>query len=200
MRHRVAGRALSRTSSHRRALRRNQAASLFQHGAIRTTEAKAKELRRFAEKLITIAKKGTLHARRRVISLLQDREMVFVKAGGQNPSEDIEYTGQTVVQKLFTEIAPKYANRPGGYTRIIRLADRRIGDAGQQVLLQLVEESIEEHETAVAGKRKARAAKRHDAIEAAVPTAKEAPAEEVVEEAPVEETEVEATEEAPKEA
>ena len=200
MRHRVAGRALSRTSSHRRALRRNQAASLFQHGAIRTTEAKAKELRRFAEKLITIAKKGTLHARRRVISLLQDREMVFVKAGGQNPSEDIEYTGQTVVQKLFTEIAPKYANRPGGYTRIIRLADRRIGDAGQQVLLQLVEESIEEHETAVAGKRKARAAKRHDAIEAAVPTTKEAPAEEVVEEAPVEETEVEATEEETKEA
>jgi large subunit ribosomal protein L17 len=200
MRHRVAGRALSRTSSHRRALRRNQAASLFQHGAIRTTEAKAKELRRFAEKLITIAKKGTLHARRRVISLLQDREMVFVKAGGQNPSEDIEYTGQTVVQKLFDEIAPKYADRPGGYTRIIRLADRRIGDAGQQVLLQLVEESLEEHETAVAGKRKARAAKRHDAIEAAVPAAAEAPAEEPVEEAPVEEAEVEATEEAPKEA
>jgi large subunit ribosomal protein L17 len=200
MRHRVAGRALSRTSSHRRALRRNQAASLFQHGAIRTTEAKAKELRRFAEKLITIAKKGTLHARRRVISLLQDREMVFVKAGGQNPSEDIEYTGQTVVQKLFDEIAPKYADRPGGYTRIIRLADRRIGDAGQQVLLQLVEESLEEHETAVAGKRKARAAKRHDAIEAAVPAAAEAPAEEPVEEAPVEEAEVETTEEAPKEA
>jgi large subunit ribosomal protein L17 len=199
MRHRVAGRALSRTSSHRRALRRNQAASLFQHGAIRTTEAKAKELRRFAEKLITIAKKGTLHARRRVISLLPDHEMVFVKAGGQNPSEDIEYTGQTVVQKLFDEIAPKYADRPGGYTRIIRLADRRIGDAGQQVLLQLVEESLAEHETAVAGKRKARATKRHDAIEAAVPSAKEAPAEEPVE-APVEETEVEATEEAPKEA
>jgi len=131
MRHSNAGRQLSRNSAHRKALRRNMAASLVQHGAIRTTGPKAKELRRFAERLITIAREGTLHARRRVISLLRDRAMT---------DNDGEFLDKTVVQKLFDEIAPKYVDRPGGYTRIIRLAERRIGDAGEQVLLQLVEE------------------------------------------------------------
>jgi len=150
-------------------MRRNQAASLFQHGAIRTTEAKAKELRRFVEKIITTAKQGTLHARRRVIAELGRNRRVF--------DENQEPTDQTVLQKLFDEIAPRYADRPGGYTRIIRLAERRIGDAGRQVLLQLVEEtpSGASGEAQGASRRRRRAAKRHEA--AAETPAPEAPAE-----------------------
>jgi large subunit ribosomal protein L17 len=134
MRHRVFGKQLSRDTEHRRALRRNQAASLFEHGAIRTTEIKAKELRPFVEKLITMARKNTLAARRHVVSLLRDRAMV----DKEDPDQLAELS---VVQKLFSEIAPRYANRPGGYTRIIHIADRRIGDAGRQCVLQLVEEA-----------------------------------------------------------
>lgn len=153
MRHRVSGKHLGRTPSHRVALRRNLAASLFEHGAIRTTEAKAKDVRRFVEKLITIARRGDLHARRLVISRLQDRKIV--DSEGQEAD-------QTIVQKLFDEIAPRYRNRAGGYTRIIRLPDRRIGDAGRQVLLQLVEDQAAEgsgqrHGTS---RRRAQAAKR----------------------------------------
>ena len=161
MRHRVDGKKLNRTSSHRRAMWRNMASSLIQHGAIRTTEAKAKQLRRLVEKLITTAKEGTLHARRRVIADLMDVEMF---------NDDGESLEQTVVQKLFSEIAPRYADRPGGYTRIIHLAERRIGDAGQQVILQLVEETAGEGDSKAAGssKRKARAAKLYDAAEAVV--------------------------------
>ena len=178
MRHRVDGKKLNRTTSHRRAMWRNMASSLIQHGAIRTTEAKAKQLRRLVEKLITTAKEGTLHARRRVIADLMDVEMF---------NDDGESLEQTVVQKLFSEIAPRYADRPGGYTRIIHLAERRIGDAGRQVILQLVEETAGEGDNAAAGssKRKARAAKRHDAAEAvAIKTAPVAGA--AAEEAPVE--------------
>jgi len=131
MRHRVFGKQLSRNTAHRRALRRIMAASLFEHGTIRTTTVKAKEIRPFVEKLITLARQGTLAARRRVISILQDRDIVDAKG---------ELADKTVVQKLMSEIAPRYADRPGGYTRIIRLADRRIGDGGEQVLLQLVEQ------------------------------------------------------------
>jgi len=133
-------------------MRRNLAASLFEHGAVRTTEPKAKDVRRFVEKLITIARKGDLHARRLVISRLQDRRIC--DADGQD-------VGQTVVQKLFDDIAPRYADRPGGYTRIIRLSDRRIGDSGVQVLLQLVEEESAERSGGKPGstKRRARAAK-----------------------------------------
>jgi len=156
MRHRLAGKELSRTSSHRKALRRNLAASLFEHGAIRTTETKAKELRPFVARLITLARKGTLHARRQVIALLQDR--AIVNADGDQET--------TVVRKLFDEIAPRYAQRPGGYTRIIRLSDRRIGDAGQQVLLQLVEEQTPPGEEGAAksvSRRRRRAKKRLEA-------------------------------------
>ena len=157
MRHRVSGRHLGRSPSHRRAMRRNMAASLLEHGAIRTTVIKAKELRRFVEKLITAAKADTLHARRRVIAELQDR---LIEGG------DGEQAGQTVVQKLFDEIAPRYADRNGGYTRIIRLPDRRIGDAGKQVLLQLVEEtSARETAEPGQGSRRRRAAEKR--IEAA---------------------------------
>jgi large subunit ribosomal protein L17 len=134
MRHRNAGKQLSRNTSHRKALRRNMAASLFEHGAVRTTEVKAKELRPFVEHLITVARRGTLEARRQVIAEMQDRFM----ADKEHEGELLE---KTVVQKLFDEIAPRYVDRPGGYTRIIRLSERRIGDAGNQVLLQLVEET-----------------------------------------------------------
>jgi len=145
MRHRMFGKQLSRNTAHRKALRRNMAASLFEHEAIRTTQVKAKELRRFVERLITIARRNTLHARRRVIALLQDRGMA---------DEDGELKDQTVIQKLFSEIAPRYANRPGGYTRIIHLAERRIGDAGKQVLLQLVEAAKPAAETGGSRRRR----------------------------------------------
>jgi len=152
MRHRSATKHLGRSSSHRRAMRRNMAASLIQHEAVRTTEPQAKHMRRFVERLITLAKKGTLHARRRVIAELSNVPMV---------DQEGEPTGQTVVQKLFDEIAPRYADRPGGYTRIIRLAERRIGDAGSQVLLQLVEEtSAAATEKETTSRRKKRATKR----------------------------------------
>ena len=131
MRHRMRGRQLSRDTEHRKALRRNMAQSLFEHGKIRTTLPKAKELVPFVEKLITIAKDPTLHHRRRVIALMQDRRLT---------DSEQEFTGQSVVQKLFDEIAPKFAERNGGYTRIIKLADYRIGDGGDIVLIQLLTE------------------------------------------------------------
>jgi large subunit ribosomal protein L17 len=134
------------------------AASLIQHGAIRTTATKAKELRGFVERLITIARRNTLHARRQVIAALQDRYMT---------DDEGEFLDQTVVQKLFSEVAPKYASRPGGYTRIIHLSDRRIGDAGRQVLLQLVEETKPQAEKAAGvSRRRRRADRRRQAAEA----------------------------------
>ncbi len=157
------------------------AASLIEHGAIRTTEAKAKELRRFVERLITTAKKGTLHARRRAIQLLQVRHAV---------NDDRDYTerwnkksqrGKTIIDVLFDEIAPRFANRPGGYTRIIRLSERRIGDGGVQVVLQLVEEvgaSADGEEKAGGGRRKRRAAKRRKAagvVQAETPAENDTP-------------------------
>ena len=117
MRHRNKGRKLSRTASHREALLRNLAISLFRHGRIETTTAKAKELRPFAEKLITLAKRGDLHARRQALSQL-----------GQDSS---------IVHKLFEEVAPRYAGRSGGYTRILKLGPRR-SDATEMVYIELV--------------------------------------------------------------
>ncbi|UCG56217.1 MAG: 50S ribosomal protein L17 [Phycisphaerales bacterium] len=131
MRHRVAGRRLSRTSEHRLAMRRNLVASLIEHETISTTIEKAKEVRPLAEKLITIAKKGTLAARRQAIALLGNREIV--------DHEDGKTVAKgTIIGKLFSDIGPRYLDRPGGYTRIIRLSMRRLGDNGQLVLLQLV--------------------------------------------------------------
>jgi len=136
MRHRVAGRQLNRTSEHRLAMRRNLAASLFEHETISTTIEKAKEVRGFAEKLITLAKKGNLAARRRAIQLLNNRA-IYKEEDGQ-----VVKAG-TVVGKLFSEIGPRYLDRKGGYTRIIKLDKRRLGDNGQLVLLQLVEQGKE---------------------------------------------------------
>ena len=118
MRHRAKGRQLSRTSSHRRALLNNMAASLFEHGRVVTTEAKAKELRPFAEKLITLARRGDLHARRLVERRIKDRE---------------------TLGKLFSEIGPRFAARPGGYTRILKLGHRP-GDGADIARIELLSE------------------------------------------------------------
>lgn len=151
--HMIRGRQLSRDTEHRKALRRNLVQSLFEHGQVRTTMPKAKEVRGMAEKLITLARKNTLLARRRVISALNDRRLV---------DENQEFTGQSVVQKLFSEIAPKFATRNGGYTRIIKLPEHRVGDAGDLVLLQLLLEENKPTGTIrkSAGLRKKRSEKR----------------------------------------
>ena len=116
MRHRVAGRKLGRTTAHRTAMLRNLSTSLFAHGRIKTTLHKAKELRPFAEKLVTLAKRDSLHARRLVMRHIHDR---------------------SVVAKLFDDLSPRYATRPGGYTRIIKLGPRR-GDNAEMALIELV--------------------------------------------------------------
>lgn len=138
---------MSRTSEHRLAMRRNMVASLFEHETISTTIQKAKEVKPFAEKLITLAKSGTLAARRQAIAMLGNRDIVSDEDG------NVVKKG-TVVGKLFSEIGPRYLDRRGGYTRIIRLPMKRLGDNGQLVLLQLVgeEEGSEKHARKPAGK------------------------------------------------
>ena len=118
MRHNAKGRQLSRTATHRRAMLNNMAASLFSHGGVTTTEAKAKELRPFAEKLITLARRGDLHSRRLVERKIKDRE---------------------ITHKLFTEIGPRFAARPGGYTRILKLG-HRVGDGADVAKIELLPE------------------------------------------------------------
>ncbi|HVZ48218.1 MAG TPA: 50S ribosomal protein L17 [Gemmatimonadaceae bacterium] len=117
MRHRKAGRSLRRTSEQRLALLRNLATSLIESGGIETTEAKAKELRPFVEKLITKAKTGTLHARRLAVRHVQKR---------------------AAADKLFQELGPKYATRKGGYTRIVKVGHRK-GDAAEMARIELIE-------------------------------------------------------------
>lgn len=117
MRHRIRGRQLSRPTDHRVALFRNLTADILRHGKIKTTEAKAKEARIFTEKMITLGKRGDLHARRQAIAFLRD---------------------VAVVDKLFHELAPRFAARPGGYTRIIHIGNR-FGDAAPIVEIGLVE-------------------------------------------------------------
>jgi len=130
-------------------MRRNLVSSLFEHGTISTTVEKAKEVKPFAEKLITLAKKGTLAARRRAISMLNNRAIYKEEDG------EMVRSG-TVVGKLFSELGPRYLDRPGGYTRIIRLSKRRLGDNGKLGLLQHVEAQQAEasHAGGKAGKAK----------------------------------------------
>ncbi|MBI1926310.1 50S ribosomal protein L17 [Candidatus Poribacteria bacterium] len=116
MRHRKSGRKLGRTSSHRKALFSNQATVLFEHEQIRTTLPKCLELRRVVEKLITLAKRSDLHARRQAAQMIHDH---------------------IVLQKLFNDIGPRYEGRNGGYTRIIR-GELRRGDGAQMAYIQLV--------------------------------------------------------------
>lgn len=124
MRHRVAGRILGRSSAHRRALRRNMISQLFTHGQIETTEAKARAIRPAAEKLITLAKRG-LH--KDVAGQVHARRLAAARLNGKD-----------VISKLFDEIAPKYEERPGGYTRMIKIGRRR-GDNAEMALVELVE-------------------------------------------------------------
>ncbi len=159
MRHRVAGRRLSRTREHRLAMRRNLVAQLFQHETVSTTIEKAKEVKAFAEKLITLAKKGTLSARRRAIVLLGNRDIIDYEDGKAVKKG-------TIIGKLFSELGPRYLDRPGGYTRIIRLSLRRLGDNGRLVLLQLVgKDEGSKKETRAAAKKRSRK-KAKEAVEA----------------------------------
>ena len=140
------------------------AIALIQHGAIRTTTAKAKELKGFVERLITMARKQTVHARRLVSAELGNRR----GQRGRLYDDEGKVEDKGVLDKLFDQIAPRYADRPGGYTRIIRLAQRRLGDGGEQVILQLVEEQKVDADTGPGGvsARKRRATKRHEAMAA----------------------------------
>ena len=117
MRHHRAGRKLGRDASHRKALYSNLAGALIEHGRIKTTEAKAKAVKPFAEQMITLGKRGDLHARRLALA---------------------ELRSQDVVHLLFAEVGPRFADRPGGYTRIVKLGPR-YGDAAQMVYLELVD-------------------------------------------------------------
>jgi len=117
MRHGMQGRKLGRDSSHRRALYANLACSLIEHGRIKTTEAKAKAVKPYAEKMITLGRRGDLHARRQALAELHSQERVH---------------------QLFSEIAPRMADRAGGYTRIVKIGPRQ-GDAAAMVFLELVD-------------------------------------------------------------
>lgn len=138
------GRRLGGGPAHERLMLANLATSLFEHGRITTTEAKAKRLRPLADRMITLAKRGDLHARRRVLTVVRDK---------------------TVVHELFTDIGPRYANRPGGYTRTVKIGPRK-GDNAPMVVVELVEPLAEQVVAEATGAAK-RAAKERD--EAAKP-------------------------------
>jgi large subunit ribosomal protein L17 len=138
MRHLKSGRKLSRSSSHRWALMRNLITSLLREEKIRTTEPKAKELRRWADRVITLGKQGSLHARRQALGIVQDK---------------------SVVRKLFDTIAPRFKDRPGGYTRIIKIGWRR-GDAAPVSLIELVGGDGAQGEGSSGGQKKSRRARR----------------------------------------
>jgi len=117
MRHARAGKKLGRDSAHRKAMYSNLAGALIEHGRIETTEAKAKAVKPFAEKMITLGKRGDLHARRQALSALRSND---------------------VVHHLFAEVAPRFSEREGGYTRIVKLGQRK-GDAAEMAYLELVD-------------------------------------------------------------
>lgn len=149
MRHRKSGRKFNRSSSHRIAMFRNMARALLTYEAIRTTEAKAKDLRSVVDKLITLALRDDLHARREAYKVLNNHQMV---------------------QKLFTDIGPRYAGGQGGYTRIIRLSLPRVGDAAPMVLIELTkraEKAAAEAPAAEAAEAKKAPAKKAPAKKAA---------------------------------
>ncbi len=134
MRHRKAGRKLNRTTSHRLMMLRNMTTSLFEHERIETTEAKAKELRRLAERLITLGKRGDLHARRQALMIINSKK---------------------VVQKLFNEIAPRFQERNGGYTHIFKTRNRP-GDGAALAIIELIPaEAKEEKVSKKPAKKKA---------------------------------------------
>jgi len=117
MRHHRAGKKLNRDSAHRRALYANLAGALIEHGRIETTQAKAKAVKPIAEQMITLGRRGDIHARRQALAYLRSQE---------------------IVHQLFSEVAPRFQDRPGGYTRIVRIGPRQ-GDAAEMVYLELVD-------------------------------------------------------------
>ena len=141
MRHLKSGRKLNRTASHRWALMRNLITSLLRDEKIRTTDPKAKELRRWTDRVITLGKQGSLHARRQALGIVQDK---------------------SVVRKLFDTIAPRFKDRPGGYTRIIKIGWRR-GDAEPVSLIELVGGNGAQGEGSSGGQKKSRRARRKKA-------------------------------------
>jgi large subunit ribosomal protein L17 len=182
MRHNVSGRKLNRTPAHRKALYRNLVTALFKHERIQTTVPKAKEARIVAEKLITFAKRGDLHARRMAARKLFE---------------------PAVLQKLFEEIGPRYAERPGGYTRIMRLGPRK-GDNAELAILELVDNTVRPKHTDSLKRKRARKvmeaqekAEAKAAIEEAAEAEEKAEAEtdEIVEASEAEETAEDAPEE-----
>src|SRR3989440_9469802 len=120
MRHARAGKKLGRDSAHRKALYSNLAGALIEHGRIKTTVTKAKAVKPYAEQMITLGRRGDLHARRQATSFLRSRD---------------------IVHKLFAEVAPRYKDRPGGYARIVKIGPRP-GDAAEMAYLELVEEEL----------------------------------------------------------
>lgn len=168
MRHRKSGIKLNRTASHRKAMFRNMVTSLFKHQRIQTTEAKAKELRSWADHLVTLAKRGDLHARRQALSIIREKD---------------------VVHKLFEEAPKRFGSISGGYTRIVKLGLRK-GDAAPMSLLELVtSEGAGPSKT-----KKKKAAKPKGRKPAAAPQPEAAKEEETPSEAPVEPEEAEAAE------
>ncbi len=143
MRHLKDKKKLSRTSSHRRCLMANMLKSLIEHGRIQTTEAKAKVLKRYADKMVTLAKKNDLASRRRAIAqmmvtynTLTPKEKRAVKTQNDKSSYN---TDRIVIEKLFTEIGPRFVNREGGYTRIIK-TERRVGDDAALCFIEYLSE------------------------------------------------------------
>jgi large subunit ribosomal protein L17 len=165
MKHRVKSRKLNRTSAHHKAMQRNLAQSLIQHGRITTTVQKAKDLRPFVETLVTLARgarEGSITARRRIHKLLSDRSFIpderqadydnmsmaqraktlRARSGRRYrtgaPKGKLAFTGESITHRLITGIAERFGDRPGGYTRIIRLGKRRLGDGGELAVLEWV--------------------------------------------------------------
>jgi large subunit ribosomal protein L17 len=158
MRHNKSGRKLGRNSGHRNAMMRNMVTSLIEHGRITTTDSRAKELRKLVDRMITLGKRGDLHARRQVSQVIRTRQ---------------------VVAKLFDQIGPRFKDRPGGYTRIIKLGSR-LGDNAPQSIIELVEEEF------TAKPKKAAPAPKAE-VKKAAPAPAAAPVEEAAAEVPAEE-------------
>jgi large subunit ribosomal protein L17 len=158
MRHNKSGRKLGRNSGHRNAMLRNMVTSLIEHGRITTTDSRAKELRKLVDRMITLGKRGDLHARRQASQVIRTRE---------------------VLAKLFDQVGPRFKDRPGGYTRIIKLGNR-LGDNAPQSIIELVEEEF------TAKPKKAAPAPKVE-VKKAAPAPAAAPVEEAAAEVPAEE-------------
>jgi len=159
MRHQRAGKKLGRDAAHRKALYANLAGALIEHGRIKTTVTKAKAVKPIAEQMITLGRRGDLHARRQAVAFLRSKD---------------------VVHKLFDEVAPRYKDRPGGYSRIVKIGPRP-GDAAEMAYLELVDFSAEEQAEEKAERRRLRLRRRQEeelAAEAQEAEEQEVPAEE----------------------